>query len=664
MTGPAWVLAAPAILGAGALVALACGRRSGWASAAAVAASILAAAVGLPSALVAALGGPGGAWSLPWSLPGATLALGLDALSGYFLAVILALSVPAAIYGRGYLAHRSPSSWSSAGWAFFLALEASMLLVVLARDGFLFLLAWEAMAVSSFFLVISDHAKPDVRRDGIVYLAWTHLGAAALVALFGLWGVSAEGFSFRAMAAAPLSPGAAWAVLLLALLGFGSKAGLVPFHPWLPRAHPAAPSHVSALMSGVMIKMGIYGLMRVVLLAGAPPAAWGYALLGVGTASALGGVLYALAQHDLKRLLAYHSVENVGIIALGLGAGLVARSWGMGEAATLATAGALLHVLNHGLFKGLLFYSGGAAAQAAGTRDIESLGGLLRRMPLTGAAFLAGSAAICALPPLNGFVSEWLIYLGLLKCGLQGPRPWTLALFAAIPALALVGGLALACFAKASGVAFLGEPRSKGAATAREVSLWMTAPMAAVALACAAVGLAAPWFLRLVGPAAGMLAGAPPSAASGGLPGLDSLRMAVAGGWGLLALSGALIGLRRALLRGRPTGEGPTWGCGYTEPTARMQYTASSFADPLLAPLARLMAPSVRKLRPKGLFPKASAYRSHVADPAERSLFDQAIRGVRFLSGALRPLQHGRLQIYLLYILLTLVALLVWMVWS
>ena len=664
MTESAWILAAPAILGAGALAALACGRRSSAAGAVAVASSVFAAVFGLPPALAAALSETSWSWSAPWPLPGASLSLGLDPLSAYFVAVILVLAVPAAAYGKGYLAHREPSAWGSAGWAFFLALVASMVLVVLARDGILFLLAWEAMAMASFFLVVFDHGKPEVRRDGVIYLAWTHLGAAALVALFGIWGARSGSLAFDALAGTPLPSGASWAVLLLALVGFGSKAGLVPFHVWLPRAHPAAPSHVSALMSGVMIKMGIYGLMRTILLAGTPPAAWGYALLGLGILSALGGVIYALAQHDLKRLLAYHSVENVGIIAMGLGAGLVARAWGMGEAATLATAGALLHVLNHGLFKGLLFYSAGAATQAAGTRDIESMGGLLRRMPVTGASFLAGSAAICALPPLNGFVSEGLIYLGLLKCGLQGPHPYALALFATIPALALVGGLALACFAKASGVVFLGEPRSKGAASCREVSAWMTGPMVVVALACAAVGLGAPWLFRIVEPAARVLAGVPPSEASGAMVGSGFLLFVMAGSWALLALCGALLTLRGALLRGRRVEEGPTWGCGFSAPTARMQYTASSFADPLLSPFARLMAPSVRKLRPKGLFPKASAFRSHYEDPAERGLFDRAVRGIQFLAGTLRPLQHGRLQIYLLYILVTLVALLVWMVLS
>ncbi|MGC8763025.1 MAG: proton-conducting transporter membrane subunit [Acidobacteriota bacterium] len=489
----AWLLASLGCLLAGALLSLLCGSRSGRAAGVAFASVLLAALLALPPAASALAAGNPWEASLPWSMPWGTMRAGLDGLSAFFLLFALVLAVPAAAYGKGYLAHHRESQWDSASWAFFQVLVAAMALVVLARDGVLFLLAWEGMSVSSFFLVIHDHEDAAVRQDGLVYLTATHLGAACLAAMFGLWGVHAGTLSFDGLAATALAPPAAWAVFLLGLAGFGSKAGLVPFHVWLPKAHPAAPSHVSALMSGVMIKMGVYGLVRLLLLAGHPPRAWGYVLLAMGAASALGGVAYALAQHDLKRLLAYHSVENVGIIVLGLGAALLAKTSGLEGAALLAAAGALLHTLNHGLFKGLLFYSGGAAAQAAGTRDVEELGGLLKRMPYTGAAFLAGSAAICALPPFNGFVSEWLVYAGLLTGALRGADTPSVVLFAAVPSLALVGGLALACFAKASGVVFLGEPRSLEAARAQERGLWMRAPMAAVGAACLAVGLGAPW---------------------------------------------------------------------------------------------------------------------------------------------------------------------------
>jgi hydrogenase-4 component B len=584
----------------------------------------------------------------------------MDGLSAYFLAFILALAVPAAAYGKGYLAHEGDSRWAGASWAFFQILVASMAVVVLARDGVLFLIAWEGMSVASFFLVIHDHRRPEVRSDALVYLVATHLGAAALAAMFGLWGRGAGSLAFAALQGAPLSRNVAWVLFLLALVGFGSKAGLAPFHVWLPKAHPAAPSHVSALMSGVMIKMGIYGLMRFILMSGPPPAGWGYALLGIGALSAMGGVLYALAQHDLKRLLAYHSVENVGIITMGLGAGLLARTAGLEAVAMAALCGSLLHVLNHGLFKSLLFYSGGAATQAAGTRNMERLGGLLRRMPVTGAAFLAGAAAICALPPFNGFVSEWLIYSGLFNGALQGPGAVSAVLFVTIPLLALVGGLALACFAKASGVVFLGEPRSEEAARCKEVSPWMTVPMVLTALACAGVGLAAPWALRIVAPAARELAGISSNAAWNTSLGAGPLSAVVLAGWMLLIVAGIMLGFRRLLLKGKALSEAPTWGCGYAAPTARMQYTASSFAQPLLEPLSRLMRPSLRKRRPKGIFPERASFSSHYDDPADRTIFDPAITLLERLAGALRPLQQGRLQVYLLYVLLTLVALIAW----
>ncbi len=660
MNAETLALAAPACLLLGALLSVAFGRRSGAAGMVAVASCSIAAVLGGASAIEVLRTGTPWGWTSAWSLPWASLSFGMDGLSAFFLAFILVLAVPAAAYGRGYLAHHGGSAWTSASWAFFQTLVASMALVVLARDGVLFLLAWEGMSVASFFLVIYDHRKPEVRSDALVYLVATHLGAAALAAMFGLWGRGAGSLSFQALEAA--SPGGkmGWVIFVLALAGFGSKAGLAPFHIWLPKAHPAAPSHVSALMSGVMIKMGVYGLMRVILLAGNPPRGWGYTLLAAGALSAVGGVLYALAQHDIKRLLAYHSVENVGIITMGLGAGLLARTSGMETVAVLAICGSLLHVLNHGLFKSLLFFSGGAAAQAAGTRDLERMGGIMRRMPVTGGAFLVGAVAICALPPFNGFVSEWLIYSGFFGGAIQGAGGPAAALFVAIPVLALVGGLALACFAKAFGVAFLGEPRSEGAAACREVSPWMTVPMVFTGAACAAVGLAAPWAIRLVAPAAQALAGVRASFPWEAPDGSGPLYAVVLAGWALLALVALLLGARRLLLRGKTVTAGPTWGCGYAAATPRMQYTASSFAQPLLAPLARLMRPTLRKRRPKGLFPEKASYASHYEDPADRALFDPAVRLFERLGAALRPLQHGRLQAYLLYVLLALVALLAW----
>lgn len=655
--------AAPALLVLGALVSTLAGRRSGASGYVAVISSALAATVGIPSALSIIASGKEWAFRADWSLPWSSFSLGMDGLSAFFFAFVLFLALPAAIYGKGYLAGHENSGWTGASWSFFQLLVASMLVVVTARDGLLFLLAWEVMSVSSFFLVIFDHEKAEVRSDALVYLVATHLGGAALFAMFGLWGGPAGSLDFETLQATHPGSKTLIAIFILAVAGFGSKAGFAPFHIWLPKAHPAAPSHVSALMSGMMIKMGIYGLMRVILLSAPVPKYWGYALLAIGAVSALGGVIYALAQHDIKRLLAYHSVENVGIITMGLGAGLVALGAGLNTIASVAFCGSILHVLNHGLFKSLLFFSGGAAAKFAGTRDMEHMGGLMKRMPVTGATFLIGSAAICALPPFNGFVSEWLIYTGLFGGAIHGSGTASVTLLSSVPVLALVGGLALACFAKAFGVVFLGEPRSEAASKCSEPSLWMTVPMVFTAFCCAAVGLAAPFVAAITSPASEALAGISGNAEEAvAVPSL--LVSVVVASWMLVLVAVVLLLLRGFLLKGRAVTEQPTWGCGYTAPTARMQYTASSFAGPILEPLRSLMRPSLRKQRPKGVFPKRASFSSSFSDPADRGIFDPAVSLIERFASFLRPLQQGRLQIYLLYLLVTLVILLAWRVFT
>ncbi len=296
-----------------------------------------------------------------------------------------------------------------------------MTLVLVARNAVLFLSAWELMAVSSFFLVTFEHERESVRSAGWIYLVATHLGTGFLLAFFILMGRETGSMNFDVWAAQGIhTQGLAGILFLMAVVGFGTKAGFMPFHVWLPEAHPAAPSHVSALMSGVMIKTGIYGLLRAFTFLGAPPLWWGWLFIGIGLSSGVLGVLFALAQHDLKRLLAYHSVENIGIIALGIGVGLLGQNTGSPALVALGFGGALLHVLNHALFKGLLFLGAGAVAHSAGTREIDRLGGLLKQMPWTAATFLIGAAAISGLPPLNGFVSEFLIFLGAFKGGISG----------------------------------------------------------------------------------------------------------------------------------------------------------------------------------------------------------------------------------------------------
>ena len=409
-----------------------------------------------------------------WQVPFGSFFVQMDALSAFFLLPILGLSIVAALYGGEYLmAYRSRKNLGSS-WFFFNLLVASMVMVALARNAVLFLLAWELMSLASFFLVTFEDEKESVREAGWTYLVATHLGTAFLLVLFLVLGRQAGSLDFdRFLAASGSISPVAGVAFFLALIGFGTKAGFMPFHVWLPEAHPAAPSHVSALMSGVMIKTGIYGLLRTLTFLGHPESWWGWVLIGIGLASGLGGVLFALAQHDLKRLLAYHSVENIGIIALGLGTGVLGLALNQPALAVLGLAGGLLHVLNHALFKGLLFLGAGAVIHATGTRDIDHLGGLIRRMPWTAAMFLTGSVAICGLPPLNGFVSEFLIYVGAFAgIGLPGISVWGAA---TIAGLAMIGGLAAACFTKAFGIVFLGEPRNDQARHGHEVGWAMRA---------------------------------------------------------------------------------------------------------------------------------------------------------------------------------------------
>lgn len=662
------VLAALGLLMAGALAAVLAGRRDRLALALGTAGALLACLLGIAGAVVQLAGAPEVVVQAPWRLPLGSVAIGLDPLTAFFLACVFLVAALAALYGAGYLSAYLGKRRLGPAAAFFNLLVAAMVGVVIARDAVLFLVAWEGMTVASFFLVTFEDERESARRAGLTYLIFSQLGAVALLVLFALLRSRAGGFGFASMTAAgPPPAGVATACFLLALAGFGAKAGFWPLHVWLPDAHPAAPSHVSALMSGVMIKMGVYGLLRTLALLGAgpPPVWWGVLLVAIGAVSGLAGVLYALAQHDLKRLLAYHSVENVGIIALGVGVGLLGQSRGDALVTFLGYAGALLHVLNHGLFKGLLFQGAGAVLRATGVRELDRLGGLARRMPVTALTFLVGAAAISGLPPLNGFVSEWLILVGAFRgASAAGDVGGSLggggavAAVAVLPALALIGGLAVACFVKVVGVVFLGSARSEAVAGAREVGALMRAPMVAGAVLCALIGLVPVWAVGLVAPAA-VEAGRLTAQPAGVGAGLLSLTTTAAM---LLAVGGALALVRAALLKRRSVATAPTWACGYTGVTPRMQYTAASFAEPVLAPFGGLIQRRVDAELPAGYFPAAAHYEDHVADAAGERLLVPAVRRVVAVFGRFRVLQQGRVQLYLAYVLLTLLALLVWQV--
>ncbi|MCE5326933.1 MAG: hypothetical protein LLG01_11025 [Planctomycetaceae bacterium] len=637
-----------AVLAAGALVSLVLGRRA-VANTIGAAASVLGGAAGLACGL-AALAGQDWDLNLPWNVPMGSLHVAMDGLSGFFLAVISLICALAGVYGSGYLRPNGRTHLGSV-WCFYLLLFASMGVVVAARNAMLFLVAWEAMSLTSFLLVMFDHHRAEVVRAGWTYLIATHLGTAFLLVMFLLCG---RGGSMEFDAMDPQAAGAG-VIFLLAMIGFGTKAGFLPLHVWLPEAHPAAPSHVSAVMSGVMIKTGIYGLLRmleILTLQSPPPAWWGVALVATGAVSGVMGILLALAQHDLKRLLAYSSVENVGIITLGIGIGLLGRSSGNDAMAVLGFSGALLHVLNHALFKSLLFMGAGAVLHATGTREINRLGGLMKRMGTTGAMFLIASAAICGLPPLNGFVGEFCIYVASLSA-LEGGAAW--AAVAAIGSLAMIGGLAVACFAKAFGIVFLGSPRSEEAKAAHEAPASMRVPMIILAVLCVVMGLCQPLIVAsLRGSVLGLAAAPRPPEA------LQALWWVSAAGAAFIVLLIALALLRRRVLKGRNVAKGITWDCGYAAPDARMQYTASSFAMPLVVMFRALLGTKDTIERPQGLLPQSACAQTHTDDPFSRRVFRPVFLAVGWLGERLKWVQQGRNQLYVLYVALTVLVLLVW----
>lgn len=641
------------------VTALCLSRWTRWATLVGSGGGVVGSALGLVSSLMALLTGGAGSLRLDWSVSYGSFFIEIDALSAFFLIPIFGLCGLAALYGGGYMGVYSGRRALGTPWFFFHLLVASMALLVLARNGVLFLICWEVSALASFFLVSFEDDREEVRQAGWTYLVATHLGTAFLLVFFLLAGREAGSLDFDKFR--PGSSVTANVLFLLAVIGFGTKAGFWPLHVWLPEAHPAAPSHVSAVMSGVMIKTGIYGLVRALTVVGAPPLWWGWLLIALGGISGVLGVLFALAQHDLKRLLAYHSVENIGIIALGLGVGVVGVSAGAPTVAVLGFAGGVLHVLNHALFKGLLFLGAGSVLHSTGTREIEHLGGVLKKMPWTGVTFLVGAVAICGLPPLNGFVSEFFIYLGAFTGMVSVGGGEAFPFVGVIGALALIGGLAAACFAKAFGVVFLGEPRTEAARQAHEGSLAIKIPLAALALSCLLVALLAPFILGVMVPILSQLTSLSPMTVSDSVRTLSGpLWFIVLAGLGVFALIALGALGRRWVLSRKSVTETVTWDCGYAQPTARMQYTASSFVQPITELVAPVLQTRKHIVFPQGLFPKAALLETETPDVARERIFRPIFGAVRRGLSRWRWLQHGQLQLYVLYIALTLLVLLLW----
>ena len=587
----------------------------------------------------------------------------IDPLSAFFVIVISLMSFLGTLYANGYMKPYLNKGMNVSSHCFFLImLIASMLMVVTVQNALFFLIVWEIMSLSSFFLVIFEGEKKEVIKAGIKYLIYMHLSVIFIMAAFVLLNINAESLSFGAFANyLHANPGLANIVFLLAFAGFGIKAGFVPFHNWLPDAHPAAPSHVSGIMSGVMIKTGIYGILRFLLFVGLPSKMISYTVLVIAVISALYGVLYAITQHDIKRLLAYHSIENIGIIGIGVGIGMLGLAYGNPFVALLGFAGGILHILNHSIFKELLFFAAGSAYLRTHTRNIEMLGGLIKKMPYTALLFIVGSVAICGLPPFNGFISEFLIYAGMIKGVPASELSLFVVLVLSIAALAMVGTMAMLCFTKASGIMFLGAPRSEYVENAKEdAPKVMLIPMSVLAFLAFFIGMFPQYFINIILSATAMFVSpmfaAPLFKATMGLLGEVSWYFLI-----FFVLVAVLL-LTRFIVNKRSKTH-TTWGCGYNRPNNFMQYTASSYADLFVSTLKPLFKRVSHIKKPKELFPKEAYYELEIEDIEEAYIVKPLVAWDEKILTKFERIQNGNIQQYILFGLIFLILAIIGMVY-
>jgi formate hydrogenlyase subunit 3/multisubunit Na+/H+ antiporter MnhD subunit len=584
---------------------------------------------------------------LPWGIPFGSFSLTLDPLSAAFLAPVSLIGALGALYASAYFRPHHGDRPPGIPIAAYNLLLAAMALVTLASNWVLFLFAWEGMTLASYALVVTDHEERVVRGAGILYLVSAHVATAALLILFLLLAGHGE-FGIGALAVAR-SAAPAGLLFALALVGFGTKAGIAPLHIWLPDAHSAAPSHVSALMSGVMVALGFYGLARFLPLLGPATAMQAIVLIALGAGGAVVAIAHALVQRDVKRVLAYSTVENAGLVTLAIGVARLAQWAGLPALETLAWTAALLHLWNHAIFKSLMFLGVGAAARSIGSRDLELWGGVLRAWPLAGTLILIGAGALASLPGMNGFVSEWLILRSVLGGALEMHGPMRGALVAAFAMAALALALALANAVRLVGIGLLGRPRSAAAAAAGPPATLMVAPMALLAALCILGGCFGPSFAHALRHVVAMLTPDAPA------PELGSILTPIAQVAGLLiAVTLLLAVLRAALGRGREVRHAPTWGCGYSTPTARMQYTASSLSEPIVRLLAPVLRTRVRWSGIPSTWPQAASWSSQTLDRAITDLYRPAIERIGRMAFRLRGMQEARVTTYLRYVVLAL----------
>lgn len=578
----------------------------------------------------------------------------IDPLAAFFIVVISIMSIVSVIYSKGYLkSYIEKGKNINSHLVFLPVLIASMMAVVTCQNAFMFLICWEVMSLSSFFLVIFENEKKEVLKAGIKYLVFMHISVLFIMIAFAMLSIKAGSFDFSSFKLV-LENNVHFAnlIFILAFIGFGCKAGFVPFHNWLPDAHPAAPSHVSAIMSGVMIKTGIYGILRMISLIGVPSKSIAYTVLIISLMSALYGVLYAISQHDLKRLLAYHSIENIGIIGMGLGIGMLGMAYNAPIIAILGFAGGILHILNHSIFKELLFLSAGSVYTKTHTRNIEVLGGLIKSMPKSAVLFLIGSVAICGLPPFNGFVSEFLIYLGMFRgLSIHNFFSCVMILFT-IAGLALVGTMAVLCFSKAFSIIFLGMPRSEAAEKVQEdAPCSMIIPMSFLALLTFVIGILPQYVFSVMLKPVSVLVS------------VNNLDIIPAGflmwtisifAFVFVVFLTLLILLKLKFAKGKVQ-MNETWGCGYNRGNNHMQYTASSYASPFLSMLNPLFKKVFDIEKPRKLFPQSAHFSMHVEDIEEAYVIEPVVKSDEWFLSKFEGLQDGNIQSYIKYGLVFLI---------
>ena len=590
---------------------------------------------------------------LPGSFVTGDIPLRIDALSGWFILVVNLVFVTGGFYGLFYMkAYREQHNNITLHSIAMLIQHAAIVSICVIQNSFVFLIAWEILAIASFLLIIFDHEHIATIKAGINYLIQAHFSIIFLMLGF-IWVANKTGsYDFEAITAYTASlPGPASLLLfIIFFIAFAIKAGFVPFHTWLPYAHPAAPSHVSGMMSGVIIKIGIFGILRMLLVIKTDFVTVGYIILITSLISGLYGVMLAIIQHNLKKLLAYHSIENIGIIGIGIGIGSIGIGNGNQVLATLGFAGALLHTLNHALFKSLLFYAAGNVYQATHTMDIEKLGGLIKKMPQTAVLFLIAAIAISGIPPFNGFISEFIIYTGLYNWLLDATLLSLLAAIFSTAGLALIGGLAMLCFTKAFGVVFLGTERQKLPDSCCEVPFLQLIPMYALAAVIILIGLFPMGFINLLSQPVNLFTASFSSPVNlvpvNAFKALQPISLAA---WIFILLVFSLFMLRKYILSHRKVETGPTWGCGYTAPTSKQQYTAGSFVRTYSKLFAPFLLIGKHEEEIHGIFPSEGKYHTHPYDEVEKWLIDSPLKANKSFMGRFTFLNNGKLQFYILY---------------